>query len=47
MPRYDQEPEQTYDDRGAMFVAILGAVLIDVAIIGLFMLITWVAYATD
>jgi hypothetical protein len=47
MPEYDREPERTYDDRSATFTAILGAVLIDAGIIGLFMFITWLAYATD
>jgi len=47
MPEYDREPERTYDDRSATFMAILGAVLINAAIIGLFMFITWLAHATD
>ncbi len=47
MPEYDKESERSYDDRSAVFTAFLGAVLIDAAIIGLFMFITWLAYATD
>jgi hypothetical protein len=37
----------TYDDGGSSSMAFLGALLIDAAIIGLFMFITWLAYATD
>lgn len=47
MPGYDKESERTYDDRSATFMAILGAVLIDAAIIGLFVFITWLAQATS
>ncbi|HEX5088599.1 MAG TPA: hypothetical protein VFV89_12385 [Nocardioides sp.] len=47
MPEYDKEPEPSYDDRGAVFTALLGAIVADAAIIGLFMFITWLAYATD
>jgi hypothetical protein len=36
-----------YEDRGSAIMALLGALLIDAAIIGLFMFITWLAYATD
>ena len=47
VPEWDREPPRTYGDRGAVVVAIVGALLINAGIIGLFMLITWAAYATD
>jgi hypothetical protein len=35
-----------YDDRGSSIMAFLIAVLLNAAIIGIFMLITWAAYNT-
>ena len=46
-PEHGKEPPWTYDDRSASIIAFLVAVLLDAAIIGLFMFITWVAYATS
>ena len=47
MPEHGNESAWTPDDRRASITAFLFAVLLDAAIIGLFMFITWVAYATD
>ena len=38
--------EPVYQDTGATLVALAVAVLLNVGIIGLFMLITWFAYAS-
>lgn len=46
-PEYDREPARTYDDRRDTFIALLGAALLGAGIIGLFMFITWFAYAVD
>ena len=35
-----------YDDRGSSIIAFLVALLLGAAIIGLFMFITWLTYAT-
>jgi len=46
-PEYRHESARTYDDRRDTMIALLGAVLLGAAIIGLFMFITWFAYAVD
>lgn len=46
LPEHGNESSWTYEDRGASIVAFLVAVLMDAAIIGLFMFITWLTYAT-
>ena len=46
-PEYRHEPTRTYDDRWDSTIALVGAVLLGAAIIGLFMFITWFAYAVD
>lgn len=40
------ESARTYEDHSEL-IALLGAVLLAAAIIGLFMFITWVAYNAD
>ena len=47
VPERDNYPARTYDDRRDTMVALLGAVLLNAGIIGLFMFITWLTYATD
>ena len=42
-----RDERATYDDRGAMITALLGALLMGAAIIGLFMFITWAAWASS
>jgi len=46
-PEHGSVHAQPYDDTRATVVALLGAILIDVGIIALFMFITWFAYATN
>jgi hypothetical protein len=46
VPDHDSYPARTYDDRRDTMVALLGALLLNVGIIGLFMFITWLTYAT-
>jgi hypothetical protein len=38
---------QTYNNRRDTVIALLGALLLNALIIGVFMFITWLAYATD
>jgi hypothetical protein len=47
MPEHGNESAWMYDDRNNSIIAFLCAVLLGPAIIGLFMFITWLAYATD
>jgi hypothetical protein len=48
VPEHGSEPARTYDEeRWASAIALLGAVLGGAGIIGLFMFITWLTYATD
>jgi hypothetical protein len=47
VPEHGNEFLWTYDDRGSAVMAFLVALLMDAAIIGLFLFITWLAYATD
>jgi hypothetical protein len=47
MPEHGNELLWTYDDRGSAIMAFLAALLIDAAIVGLFLFITWLAYAAD
>ncbi len=48
MSQHGDEYVWTYDDdRGSAVMAFLAALLIDAAIIGLFMFITWLTYATN
>ena len=46
-PEHGNEYPWIYEDRGASITAFLFAVLLDAAIIGLFLFITWLTYATD
>jgi hypothetical protein len=46
-PERGSEHDWAYDDRWASAIALLGAVLVGVGVIGLFMFITWFTYATD
>lgn len=46
-PEHGTESRWSSEERREMVTAILVAVLLDAAIIGLFMFITWVTYATD
>lgn len=45
-PEHRSEPAYD-DDPGSALTAFLGALLMDAAIIGLFIFITWVMYATN
>jgi len=47
MREYGNESAGIYNDRNSALIAFLFVVLLDAAIIGLFMFITWLAYATD
>ncbi|GAA4738060.1 hypothetical protein GCM10023350_22690 [Nocardioides endophyticus] len=48
VPEQGRESARTYDEeRWASAIALLGAVLVGAGIIGLFMFITWLTYATD
>jgi len=47
MPEHGNESAWIYNDRNSSIIAFLCAVLLDAAIIGLFMFITWLAYATN
>jgi hypothetical protein len=47
MPEHGNEILWTYDDQGSAVMAFLLALLIDAGIIGLFLFITWLTYATD
>ena len=44
LPEHGHEHASTYDQGNSAVVALLGAVLINAGIIGLFMFITWFAY---
>ena len=44
---HGSESAQPFDERRAVINAFLFAVAMDAAIVGLFLFITWLAYATD
>jgi hypothetical protein len=46
-PEHGSERHRTYDDSRDTMIALLGALLLNAGIIGLFMFITWLTYATD
>ncbi|MBA2953737.1 hypothetical protein GON03_05365 [Nocardioides sp. MAH-18] len=46
-PEHGSVHAQPYNDTRATVVALLGAILIDLGIIALFVLITWFAHATS
>jgi hypothetical protein len=47
IPEDGREHARPYDERRATITAAVGAVLMCAGIIGLFMFITWLTYATD
>ena len=46
-PEHGHERGRTYNDSRDTMVALLFAILMNAGIIGLFMFITWLTYATD